>query len=94
MPERRVKIPFPGPNGPLIDGIEVAVKESTERWSEVELEDGSVLRLKPSVMSAIRLDKQFDQEGNPVYALRAGHVMMIKTAPEHLRKVAEAGKVQ
>ena len=93
MTERKIKIPFPTPTSPLRDGIEVGVKESTERWSEVTLEDGSVLRLRPSVLAAIRIEGEFDPEGNPMYALRAGQVMIISSAPENLRK-PKSGKVQ
>jgi hypothetical protein len=74
------------------DGFEVGVKESTERWSEVTLEDGSVLKLKPSVLSAVRIEGEYDPEGNPVYAVRAGQVMIIASAPDSLRKPI-SGKV-
>jgi hypothetical protein len=93
MTERKIKIPFPTPNSPLKDGIEVGVRESTERWSEVTLEDGSVLRLKPSVISAIRMEGEFDPEGNPMYALKAGQVVVIASAPDNLRR-PRTGKVQ
>ncbi len=86
MPERKIKIPFPTPTSPLRDGIEVGVRESTERWSEVTLEDGSVLRLKPSVFAAIRIEGEWDPEGNPMYAVKAGQVLVINSAPEHLRR--------
>ena len=93
MSEQRVKMPFPTPTSPLKDGFEVAVKESTERWSEVTLEDGSVLRLKPSVLSAVRIEGEYDPEGNPMYAVKAGQVLIISSTPDHLRKPA-SGKVQ
>lgn len=77
----------------MTEGSEVPVTESTERWSEIHLEDGSVIRVKPTVISAIRVDGMFDQEGNPVYALRSTQTMMVTSAPEHLRRGAK-GKVQ
>lgn len=83
MPERKTKVQTP--TG-LIDGFEVAVSESTERWTEVMLEDGSVLRLKPVVIAAIRIDGQFDPEGNPIYQLKVNQVMITASAPERLRK--------
>ena len=54
MPDRKVKIPFPTPQSPLVDGIEVSVEQSTERWTDVVLADGSALRLKVTVVSAVR----------------------------------------
>jgi hypothetical protein len=89
--ERKVKVPIP-PDGNLVDGLEVPVLESTERWSEVKLEDGSVLRVKPSILSAIRVPGQYDQEGNPMYALKATNTMMIAEAPEHLKRQSIEGQ--
>ena len=93
MPDRKVKIPFPTPQSPLADGVEVAVKESTERWTDVLLEDGSALRLKVTVVSAVRIIDQFDPEGNPVYALRAGQVVVVASAPSELKRQQPGSKV-
>jgi hypothetical protein len=86
MAERRVKIPFPTPTSESLDGSEVGVAESTERWSEVTLEDGTVLRIKASVISAIRIDGQYDPEGNPAYAVKAAQVVTVTSTPASLRK--------
>jgi hypothetical protein len=82
---KRLKMQLPGLPGP-VDVVEVSVAESTERWSEVTLEDGSVIRLKPVVIGAIRLEGQWDPEGNPMYSLKVNQVMAVSSAPEHLRK--------
>ena len=83
--ERKVKVPMP-PTGALVDGFEVPVAESTERWTEATLEDGSVLRIKASVLSAIRVPGQFDPEGNPMYALKTNVAMVVVTAPDNLKR--------
>ena len=83
--ERKVKVAMP-PDGKLVEGLEVPVVESTERWTEVKLEDGTVLRIKPTVVSAIRIPGQYDQDGNPMYALKAANAMMVAEAPEHLKR--------
>jgi hypothetical protein len=93
MPDRKVKIPFPTPDSPLTDGVEVAIEESTERWTDVRLADGSELRLKPTIVSAIRMIGQFDPEGNPVYAVKAGQLMLISKAPEELKRPQPGTKV-
>lgn len=82
--ERKVKIPTP--DGKTVEGFEVPVLESTERWTEVKLTDGSVLRVKPSILSAVRIPGQFDPEGNPMYALKAINTMVIAEAPDHLKR--------
>ena len=89
MTEKKVKFPFPPPSGPLVDGSEVPVTETTERWTDVLLEDGTKLRLKPTVLSVIRVDGQFDPDGNPMYMLKSSQVM-VADAPPHLRKGAAA----
>jgi hypothetical protein len=94
MAEKRVKVPFPTPISPPMDGSEVGVSESTEKWSEVTLEDGTILRVKPSVLSAVRVDGQYDPDGNPAYLIKAQQVVMVASSPEHLRKPAKDAKVQ
>ena len=83
LAEKKVRVPTAA--GPA-DAIEVAVSESTERWTEVKLEDGSVVRLKPVVIAAARIFGRFDPDGNPVYSLKVNQVMVVASAPEHLRK--------
>lgn len=86
--ERRVKIPA-GPNGQAVEGFEVPILESTERWTEIKLEDGSVLRIKPSIISAIRIPGTWDQDGNPSYVLKATNSMMVAEAAEKFKKGAD-----
>ena len=88
MPEKKVRVEIPG-TGP-VDGFEVGVSESTERWTEVRLEDGTVLRTKQVIIAAIRIDGRYDADGNPVYSLKINPIMAMVSAPEHLRKGGSA----
>jgi hypothetical protein len=93
VPEQKVKITIPN-LGP-VDGTEVPLTESIERWTELRLEDGAVLRVKPLIMKVIRIDGRYDPQGNPLYALQGGQVMTVVSAPEHLRQsAAQKSKVQ
>ncbi len=85
MPENKRKVMLPAPVG-MVEGVDVPVKESTERWSEIELTDGTVLRLKPNVMHVTRIDGQWDPDGNPMYALFSNQVMTVTNVAAHLRK--------
>jgi hypothetical protein len=86
VPERKIKFQQQ-PGGPFFEGYEVGIRESTERWTEMTLEDGSVLRVKPMTVGAIRIDGQWDQSGNPVYALKGGpNISTLVSVPEHLKK--------
>ncbi len=91
MPERRVKVTLPGIG--LVEGSEVEVLESTERWSDVKLADGTTLRIKPVVVSVTRVDGRYDPQGNPLYAIQATQAMSAN-APDHLRQGTEVKKVQ
>jgi len=83
--------PLPG----LQDGFDVQVSESTEKWTEVTLEDGTILRVKASVIGAVRADGKWDQQGNPIYALKTQIVANIVNVPDRLRRPAgTAGQVQ
>ena len=89
MPEKKTKAQIPGLG--LVQGVEVGVAESTERWTEIKLEDGSVIRLKSVIVGALRVDGQYDAEGNPVYSLKVNPVMSVVSSPDHLRKPADSG---
>ena len=49
--------------GKDVEGVVVEVDVSTERFSDISLNDGTRLRIKPVVTEAIRLDDQWDTEG-------------------------------
>ena len=83
---RRVKVHFPLPHSPLKDGVEVQVNQSTERWTEVELEDGTVVRLKASLLGAVRIEGEWDAEGNPAYSLKVSPNVIITSTPDALRR--------
>jgi hypothetical protein len=86
LPEKKVRVQLPGQSG-TVEAVEVPVAESTERWSDVTLGDGATLRIKPVVLSAVRVDGQYDQDGNPVYQVKVNQIVTI-SAPDHLRKGA------
>ena len=82
--ERRVRVQ--GPDGKPLDGYDIPIIESTERWTEIKLEDGSVLRVKPSILSAIRIPGQHDPDGNPMYILKATNAMIVAEAAEKYKR--------
>jgi hypothetical protein len=74
------------PDGRVVDGVEVQVDSSNERWSEIELADGTKLRLKLAVLNAIRAKDAFDLQGNPIYTINMTPVMAIVEVPASLKK--------
>jgi hypothetical protein len=84
MSERPTTVALPG--GKVVDAVEVPIEESHERWSELKLEDGAILRVKMTVLSVNRVQGMWDQQGNPFYMVNMSPVMAVVEAPEHLRK--------
>jgi hypothetical protein len=70
----------------MVSGTEVSVEESLERWSDVTLEDGARIRLKGSVVSAVRVDNEYDPQGNPLYIVNVTPVMSILEMPDDLKQ--------
>lgn len=90
MADKKVKVPIPGKG--MVDGTEVAMIESVERWTELKLADGTILRVKPLITAVVRIDNTYDQQGNPVYATQGGQAMVIGSVPDNLRQPAAASK--
>jgi hypothetical protein len=82
---RRTKVPSPTGSGE-VEGTEVMVEESTERWSEFKLEDGTIVRAKQMLTSCVRLDSEYDQDGRPLYVARGAPIITIVSVPESLQK--------
>ena len=94
MSQQSVKVNLPG--GKTAEGTSVPILESVERWSEIKLDDGSVLRVKPNVIAVARVKDHWDGSGNPIYAVRTQDTIVVASAPEELRRptVIKQEKVQ
>jgi hypothetical protein len=71
-----------------VDGLEVRFRSNHEEWNDYTLEDGSNIRMKAVVSEIVRLDGEYDGEGNPVYLVKSTNVMVIK-APDNLKRGAQ-----
>ena len=70
------------------DLIEVQIMETTERYTEAKLSDGSTLRIKVAPLGAYRRPGEYDPDGNPVYTVRH-NVIVLVDAPARLRDPPE-----
>jgi hypothetical protein len=82
------KVRFPLPGGQMAEGEEIAVDESSERWSEFKLSDGTTMRVKAVVSSVLRLEGQFDALGQPLYVVKSTTAVAVVNVPDNLRKPA------
>jgi hypothetical protein len=79
--KRRVQV---GPDV-WVDATEVGFRAAGENWNEYLADDGSVIRVKLVVTEILRVDDQYDQDGNPAYLVRSTNVTSV-SAPDDLRK--------
>lgn len=81
MAENKVSINF---GGRQVEATPVEVNQSSERWNEYLLEDGTLLKMKLVLKKVLRVDGEFDAEGNPVYIMQSTNVSSI-TSPDSLK---------
>jgi hypothetical protein len=85
MAERKTKVQI-APGAPFVDGVEVAVDSSSEKWSEYKLEDGTKIRIKPVIIEVIRVTDQYDPEGNPLYVTKSQPIVNILEVQDRLKR--------
>ena len=71
--------------GRQVEASLIEMTQNAERWNEYLLEDGTVLRMKLILKKVLRLDGEYDGDGNPVYIMQSTNVSTV-TSPAHLRK--------
>ncbi len=81
--ERKKRVTLPGLGE--VDVTVVGYRSGGENWNEYLADDGTVIRIKLVVTEVVRVDGQYDPEGNPVYLVRSTNVTSI-SAPEELRR--------
>ena len=66
--------------------VVVEVVKSNEVWSVYELEDGTVVKVKPVIAEFIRVIGQYTDEGEPIYQMKGGLVPVVRVPPKLYRK--------
>jgi hypothetical protein len=68
-----------------VEVTEVGFRSAGENFQEYLADDGSVLRVKLVVTNVLRVDGQYDPQGNPLYLVQSTNVMAV-SAPEELKR--------
>lgn len=79
MVERKTKRDFG--NGPQ-EVTEIGFRATGENWNEYLTDDGSVIRVKLVATEILRVDGQYDAQGNPVYIVGSQNVVAISAAED------------
>ena len=76
-----------GPAGAAATAQDVDVLVAKEVWSDYRLADGTVLRIKPVMITISRVEGEHTIEGDPVYNMKSTLVTDVR-APQELKKSA------
>lgn len=82
MATRELKLP----DGKKVEAQIVEVSKITGDTTILELSDKSKIRIKIDVIEVCRADGRFDNEGYPMYHVRATNVIAVLDSPKNLRK--------
>jgi len=66
------------------EGEVVPFRGDVEHWNEYLLDDGSVVRMKIVAVEMVRVDGQYDAEGNPLYMINSTNVTHV-SSPDELK---------
>jgi hypothetical protein len=83
MAERKRKLKLFGHDSDVTD---VDIVARTEHVAEYTLSDGAVIRFTAVPTEVIRIDGQWNADGNPIYIVMNGTVTTVVSAPENIRR--------
>ncbi len=72
--------------GTAASGEEMNFKKLREEWSEYELEDGTVLRIRTEIVRVVRLKEKWTADGEPVYVVRSTNLLSPSVPPNLIKK--------
>ena len=75
----KMKVPFTNPDGSISQeiGTIMEVTDEKEPWSEYTLEDGTKIRIKPTLINIIRLEGKTAPNGDPMYSIQLQQTMSV-----------------
>lgn len=84
MPGPRKKR-IPTSDGGTVGALIMPFQTSLESFNEYLVEDGTVIQIKLVATEILKVEDQYDDQGNPVYVISSQNVTSV-SVPEHLRK--------
>jgi len=79
--KRKVKLP----NGQEKIATVVPFEPMNENWNELNLNDGTTLKVKTTVIEVLRVEGEFNQQGDPIYLINSTNLLTCSNVPDHLR---------
>ena len=69
-------------HGKSVEATQVQIVRITPGYTEIELEDGSIVEIHPFPMDALRVDEVRDREGNQMYAINNHVVLKVRPSSQ------------
>ena len=61
----------------MAEKVRVPIRYSVERFTELHLEDGTILNCKSTVVDVRRRENEWDADGNPIYEVLQGPQLIL-----------------
>jgi hypothetical protein len=81
MTDEKKGIQFQDAEGKTYKAVPIGVRDGDAHAYDVTLDDGSVLRLRVIILSALKAEGYTDPAGQPVYQVNTLVVPMVKKGP-------------
>ena len=75
-----------GPSGSPVEAEVIEIVQSVERFNDIHLADGTILKMKVVAIEVVRLKDQWNAEGDPIYQIKSQNIVAATNVPEGLRK--------
>ena len=80
------EVQFTMPDGKNVTGYEIPIEDSSEKFNEYTLGDGTKIRAKLVVTGARRVKDQWNKDGNPAYYIEHNAVIRVYDSHTSLKK--------
>lgn len=83
-----LKKKVPNRQGIEVDATMVQIEETTERFNEIRLKEGTTLNLKTTILEVVRFD-EWDADGNPYYGVKSQNILTVVQCPDDLKRPSQ-----
>jgi len=68
-----------------VEALPIEINQNNEYWNQYLLDDGTLVKMKLVATKVLRVENEFDAEGNPLYIIQSTNITSVN-APDHLKK--------
>lgn len=68
-----------------VDALVIHFDPIQEPWAVLDLNDGTSLRIKHTVVEVFKVEGEYHKDGTPMYVVRTAPPIIIADVPEQLR---------